>query len=146
MDMKKFFEKGLLKKDVPSKELANKSIEQSLFFLNEANDLINIDKKEMATLALYNAFFHCSRSLLFLDGIKEKSHFAMARYIEEKYIKTKKINVTYLNAIDSLRDIRHETQYTTNKIELDYEIEEYYNLCEELIIKIKKIINEGNLK
>ncbi len=40
----------------------------------------------MATIALYNAFFHTARALLFRDGIKERSHFCVARYIEEKYV------------------------------------------------------------
>ena len=62
------FEKGLLKKDIPSTDLVKKSLRQTEFFLNESHDLINLNKKEIAVLSLYNSFFHISRALLYKDG------------------------------------------------------------------------------
>jgi len=68
------FEKGLLKKDIPSLDLAKKSIKQAEFFLKETEDLIEINKKQIAVISLYNAFFHASRALLYKDGIKAIPH------------------------------------------------------------------------
>ncbi len=140
-NLNKLFETGLLKKIEPNKDMAKKSIKQAEFFLKESHDLINLKKYEISTLSLYNSFFHAARALLFLDGIKERSHYAVARYIEEKYVKTNKINIKLLSALDSIRDTRHEVQYSLN-LDLDYDIQEYFNLCEELIKTIKQIVRK----
>lgn len=76
-ELKDCFEKGLLKKINKNKILALQEINQAEFFLNEAFDLIELKKKEMAIIALYNSVFHSARALLFLDGVKEKSHYCM---------------------------------------------------------------------
>ncbi|PJA17411.1 MAG: hypothetical protein COX63_02790, partial [Candidatus Diapherotrites archaeon CG_4_10_14_0_2_um_filter_31_5] len=59
------FEKGLLKKTEKNKRIALQDISQAEFFLNEAFDLINLKKKEMAAIALYNSVFHAGKALLF---------------------------------------------------------------------------------
>lgn len=106
------FERKLLTGVNPSTGLAKKSLKQGALFLTDAEDLVKIDKQRMGTIALYNAFFHVARALLFKDGIKERSHFCIARYIEEKYINTKLLNGDFLNYLDTFRDARHETQYS----------------------------------
>ena len=42
------FEKGLLKKDASNTDLAKKSLKQAEFFLNETEDLIKLNKKQIA--------------------------------------------------------------------------------------------------
>lgn len=106
------FERKLLTGVNPSTGLAKKSLKQGALFLTDAEDLVKIGKQRMGTIALYNAFFHVARALLFKDGIKERSHFCIARYIEEKYVNTKLLNRDFLNYLDTLRDARHETQYS----------------------------------
>ena len=138
--LNKIIEKRLLKKIQPTKLISKKSLKQAEFFLDESEDLIEIKKHEISTLSLYNAFFHTARALLFLDGIKERSHYAVARYIEEHYVKTNNLSTKLLSALDSIRDVRHEIQYSLT-MDLDYDINEYFNLCQEFINKVKKIIN-----
>lgn len=75
------FEKGLLKKAAKSKRLALQDLEQADFFLNEAFDLIDLHKKEMAAIAMYNAAFHAARALLYLEGVKEKSHYCLQKIL-----------------------------------------------------------------
>ncbi len=125
------FERKLLTNTSPSTGLARKSLKQAELFLTDAGDLIKIGKERMATIALYNAFFHTARALLFKDGIKERSHFCIARYIEEKYIHKKLLNAKFLNYLDILRDARHETQYSLDVLTIEIEMGAAVEICGE---------------
>lgn len=136
------FEKGLLQKEQPSLDLARKSIRQANFFLSEAHDLFDIKKELIAIISLYNAYFHAARAILFRDGIKERSHYCIARYLEEEYINKNLINKKFLNAFETAMSLRHNIQYSTEKIEIEENLTELYNLCEEFILEIEKVIKE----
>ncbi|MBI2529524.1 MAG: HEPN domain-containing protein [Candidatus Diapherotrites archaeon] len=134
------FEKGLLKRITKSKSLALQDMNQAEFFLNEAFDLINIKKKEMASIAMYNAIFHAARALLYFDGIKEKSHYCLQKYIEEKYEKKGLLNSDDLSLFDLLRGIRQEVQYNVTRVKFEHNLAELYDRTEKAIGKIKRII------
>ncbi len=139
-ELKECFDKGLLKKTIKQIDLAIKDLNQARFFLSETQDLLDIDKKIVAALSLYNAFFHCARTLLFKDGIKERSHHCIARYIEQEYVKMKKIDVRFLNAFETIMSIRHNAQYSTEEVEIEEDLGELYNLCEEFISVVGKFL------
>lgn len=94
----------------------------------------------MGTIALYNAFFHVARALLFKDGIKERSHFCIARYVEDKYVNTKLLNMDFLNYLDTLRDARHETQYSLDFAEIDIDLYAGIRVCREFIKVVDVLI------
>lgn len=142
LNLKECFEKGLLKKGEKSLRLAKKSLKQADFFLNEAQDLIELGKEQIAVLSLYNAYFHATRALLYHDGVKEKSHYCIARYLEEKYVKEKKIDVKFLNAFETTMSIRHNIQYSTEKVEVDEDLTELSNICEEFILRIENLLKK----
>jgi uncharacterized protein (UPF0332 family) len=131
------FEKGLLKKTIKQIDLAKKDIKQAEFFLNETIDLVELNKEHMASISLYNAFFHLARSLLFKDGIKERSHYCIARYIEKNYKLIK-----FVNAFETIMSLRHNVQYSTEKVEIDIDLNEFCNICEEYIQIIGDLLNE----
>jgi uncharacterized protein (UPF0332 family) len=133
IDVKECFEKGLLKESVPSSGLARKSLKQAEFFLKESKDLVKISKEEMAVIALYNAFFHAARGLLFRDGISERSHFCLARYIEEMYVNKHTLDSRFLDHLNVMRDLRHEAQYTLNEIIIDEDLKSLCTVCDEFI-------------
>ena len=134
------FEKGLLQRGLRQPDLAVKDLNQATFFLNEASDLLDQNRKIIAALSWYNAFFHAARSLLFKDGIKERSHYCIARYIEENYVKNKKIKPVFLNAFETIMNIRHTAQYSTEKIEIEEDLAELCNLCKEMITNVELLI------
>ena len=123
------FKQGLLKKAAKSNELAAKSLQQADYFLGEAKDLVALKKERMAVIALYNAMFHCTRALLYRDGIKERSHYAVARYLEYEYVKKKIIDRKYMLVLDILRDYRHESLYSLVTIDMDTDLKEYIESC-----------------
>lgn len=135
------FNKNLLIKARPERDLARKDLRQAEFFLKEAKELIEIDKYAMAEIALYNAYFHAARSLLFKDGIREKSHFCLARYVEGKYSDQKRLDIKFVEALDALREMRHEVQYGLTLAEIDKEeLGEYRKICEAFIRQVHSLI------
>ena len=134
------FEKGLLIKTQKEPELSEKEIKQAEFFLKESEELLELNKKIISSIALYNSYFHCIRSLLFKDGIKERSHYCIARYFEYKYINKDLLDKKFLNAFETIMSIRHTAQYSTEPIEIEEDLNELINICEELLFKIKEII------
>lgn len=136
------FNKGLLREDKPNFDLAEKSLKQSEFFLNEATELLELDKKQIAVILLYNSYFHTARSLLFKDGIKERSHYCIARYLEEKYVNKKLINAKFLNGFETVMSLRHNVQYSTEKISIDEDLNELANICEEFTTTVEKLIKK----
>ena len=134
------FKQGLLKKAARSKELAAKSLEQAAYFLGEAHDLVALKKERMAVIALYNAMFHCTRALLYRDGIKEKSHYAVARYLEYEYVEKKIIDRKYMLVLDILRDYRHESLYSLFTIDMDTDLKQYIESCREFMGIVAAII------
>ena len=134
------FKKGLLRKDSPSFDLAEKSLKQSEFFLKEAMELLELGKKQIAVISLYNAYFHTARSILFKDGIKERSHYCIARYVEMEYVNKKLINAKFLNGFETVMSLRHNVQYSTEKISIDDDLNELSNICEEFITAVENLL------
>lgn len=109
-----FFEceaKGLLRKIAPSPENAQKSIKKAKALIQEAeNDYKN--KSFTACLLLsYTAMFHAARALLLKNGYRERSHACIGRYLDEKYVKTGKLEQKWVDLFDRFRELRHTELY-----------------------------------
>lgn len=102
---------GLLKKIPPSKDKAVQSFKKAHEWLREAENSLKGEAFGSAILASYTAMFHDARAILFFDGFREKSHACVARYLEEKYIKTGKLDKKWVDLLDYSREIRHNDQY-----------------------------------
>lgn len=105
------FEKGLLRKSRVDKERATGSLKIAEKFLNEAKGNIKMGYCDAAFLLAYNSMFHSARTLIFLDGITERSHFCMITYLLEKYRGNATI-YSYLEILDTYRIVRHKIQYS----------------------------------
>lgn len=102
---------GLLRKMPPSKDKATQSLKKAREWLKEAENSLKGDAFNSSILASYMVMFHASRTILFLDGFREKSHACVARYLEEKYVKTGKLDKKWVELLDHSREIRHDYQY-----------------------------------
>lgn len=102
---------GLLRKIPPSKDKAIQSLKKAQQWLKEAENSLKGDAFNSSILASYMAMFHAARTILFFDGFREKSHACVARYLEEKYVKTGKIDKKWVELLDHSREIRHDDQY-----------------------------------
>jgi uncharacterized protein (UPF0332 family) len=102
---------GLLRKIPPSKDKATQSLKKAREWFKEAENSLNGDAFSSSILASYMVMFHAARTILFFDGFREKSHVCVARYLEEKYVKTGKLDKKWVELLDHSREIRHNDQY-----------------------------------
>ncbi|MFA4702138.1 HEPN domain-containing protein [Pyrococcus kukulkanii] len=84
-------EKGLLRRVPPSTEKAFLSLKRAEEWLVEAEMNLKFGSYRTSLIASYLAMFHSARALLFKDGWREKNHFCVARFLEEFYVKTGKL-------------------------------------------------------
>ena len=103
------FQFRLLRRVSPSKEKSNSSMDLAKERLENAKRGFNLNLFDYAILEAYMAMFHASRSLLYKDGIQEKSHFAIYIYLKEKW--SSKIPTYILNFLNIHRTERHEAMY-----------------------------------
>lgn len=136
------FERGLLRKVFPSKERALKSMAKARKWLKEARKNLKFGLFDSCLVSSYSAMFHAARSLLFKDGLREKSHYCVARYIEEKYVESGKLPRVVVDLLDRLRDLRHEDLYELDFFATKEDAEEAVKSAEIVIDKISKLIEK----
>ena len=100
---------GLLDKAAPDAGKAKSSLEMAKHKLGLAEEELRHKLFESAVISAYSSMFHSARSLLFRDGFKERSHYAVYVYVSEKY--SDKIERKYVNELNSLRLARHGLMY-----------------------------------
>ncbi len=102
---------GLLRNIPPSAEKAEGSFGASDKWLAEAGKCLESGTFNSSAIASYLAMFHAARAILFFDGFREKSHYCLARYLEEKCVKTGALERKWVDVLDHFRELRHESQY-----------------------------------
>ena len=137
------FEEGLLKKIRSNLNYSEQSIKQAEHFLDEAEELIKSDIKDMAFIALYNSSFHAARALLFRDGVKERSHYCVCKYIEEKYQMQELVTMQQAVILDTLRSKRNDIQYSLEQPDMEEDLDEIFEEVSEFIEQVKEIIKKG---
>lgn len=141
-DFQECLKKGLLRKTQPSKIKAKKSLEAALKWLEEADKNIISDALKSSLLSAYLAVFHAARSVLFLDGFREKSHACIARYLEEKYVRKGLLEREWVEMLDHFRELRHTDQYSFNFFASTDESEDTVSKSKEFVSRMKKLVNE----
>ncbi|MBU2638495.1 MAG: HEPN domain-containing protein, partial [Nanoarchaeota archaeon] len=114
---------GLLRKIPPSSQDAEASIKRAQKWLVEAEKGISAKAFDSALMASYVAMFHSARAILFFDGFREKSHYCVARYIEDNYAKKGFLESKWVSMLDHYRDMRHDDQYSLSFLTTQEEAE-----------------------
>jgi len=91
MRVRDCFKEGLLRETKPSNQYAIKSLETSLSYIEDAKDNLKMNNNNLVIFCSYTAMFHAARSLLFRDGIKERSHICTVSYLRETYPRLKRL-------------------------------------------------------
>lgn len=113
MNVADCIEEGLLKKERPDLEKARRSLEVAKHKLGLAQKEIGAEIFENAKITAYTAMFHAARALLFRDGYKERSHYAVYVYLKEKY--GAKIAPKFISELNFMRIERHDAMYGLEK-------------------------------
>ncbi len=95
---------------------------------------------ESALINIYSSMFHSARALLFRDGYKERSHFAIFVFLNEKY--SDKPEKRFLNELNSLRLQRHELMYglTQSTATRAADVESAIDLAQGFMEAVEKLI------
>jgi len=140
IDFNECLEKGLLRRLPASKTKALQSIGKAKELLLEAKADFNDGRFNSTVIVAYMALFHAARSLLFKDGFREKSHECIIRFLEEKYVKTKKIPLDFVELLDKFKAERTHTQYDVTYSPSEEEAEKIINFTGKFIELIEEMV------
>jgi uncharacterized protein (UPF0332 family) len=111
--------------------------------LERAGKLLRSEFYMESRLLSYTAMFQAARALLFRDGVFERSHACVAEYLREKYVKPHIIEMNFVNWLDDLRVVRHESLYGLEIMEdSSYEAEDSYDKASQFIEKIVQVLDK----
>lgn len=134
------FADGKLQTVEPSYEKACQSIALARAYLDEARQSGAIGTTRLAMNGLYFAWFHAGRSVLFRDGIREKSHYCLEQYLGT-YVSAGRLDARWLSLFGRMRKKRESSQYSFSPAPLPDEIESVIKLTEEFIDRMEEIVS-----
>jgi uncharacterized protein (UPF0332 family) len=138
IDFKECLDKGLLRKTAPSREQARMCLEKAGQSLEDAKANLSEGRHDATVLLAYGALLSASRAILFNDGMREKSHACVVRYLEARY--GDKLGMQTIALLDSFREARHEVQYSAAFRASGLQAKEIVKFAEEFIEKAEKIV------
>jgi uncharacterized protein (UPF0332 family) len=150
MELKQFdfdgcMKEGLLRSVPPSKEKADSSIRAADKWIEEAEKSMNVNAFNSSVLSSYLAMFHAARSILFFDGFREKSHYCIARYLEEKYAKKKLLEIRWIELLDHYRELRHNSQYDVSFITSKDEAKTTIETAKHFVSRMKELMKKKTI-
>ncbi|MFC2062242.1 HEPN domain-containing protein [Elusimicrobiota bacterium] len=134
-------DKGLLRKIPASSEKASMSIKKAENWSSESKKSISGKALDASVIASYMVMFHAARAVLFHDGYREKSHACVARYLEEKYVKTGKLEAKWVELLDHTREIRHNNQYDLSFCSTEKEAQKAITASDDFLERIIILLN-----
>ncbi|MEK6925856.1 MAG: HEPN domain-containing protein [Nanoarchaeota archaeon] len=140
MEIDELFKKRLLRKINFDVEKVNSSLRIAESKIEESKKLFSSNFFSNAVLSAYTSMFHSARSLLYKEGIQEKSHYATYIYTRDKF--KGKISKSLVNSFNVLREERHKILYGFVEDISKKDAESYIADAENFLFEVKKIIGE----
>ncbi|MEW6749148.1 MAG: HEPN domain-containing protein [Candidatus Micrarchaeota archaeon] len=131
----------MLRKTAPSKEQALLSLAKAESALEDAKANLAEDRFDATILLAYMSLLSASKAVMLNDGVREKSHLCIARYLEAKHgnvFDSKTIRLS-----DSFREERHEVQYSASFRATENQAKEIIDFAETFLEKAEKIIRDS---
>lgn len=130
--------KKLIKSNI-SKDMVKKEIESSIYDLEKAKNSFSGKDFKWTTVQSYYSIFHSMRALLFNNGFREKSHYALSIAIYELCVKNQILNKKYYDYFLEAMDLRESADY--NMVFSEESSKEVLGMAEEVLFKIKEILS-----
>jgi uncharacterized protein (UPF0332 family) len=140
-DYKDCFKRGLLREVEPSEKKGRESLKKAEDWIDEAIKNKDASAYDSCISSSYMVMFHSARSILFRDGVREKSHFCIARYLE-KYVENDLLEEKWVLLLDRIRDVRHMDQYSLHHAATEEEAISVFNSAKKFCKRIKKLFDE----
>ena len=140
-DYKECFKRGLLRNVEPSENKGRDSLKKAEDWIEEARKNKDVSAYDSCISSTYMIMFHSARAILFRDGIREKSHFCIARYLE-KYLENELLEEKWIILLDRIRDVRHTDQYSLHHNATEEEAVSAFNSAKNFYNRMIKLFNE----
>jgi uncharacterized protein (UPF0332 family) len=111
LNLEECFQRRLLRKERPDPQKAERSLQVSTAKLEQAQKSYTHQLYDACLVLAYTSMFHAARSILFRDGIVEKSHVCLVEYLRHEYSRKGLISEGFVNSLDRMRIDRHEAIY-----------------------------------
>lgn len=143
IDFKECMDKGLLRKTAPSREQAKMCLDKAEQSLEDARANLAEGRHDATVLLAYGSLLSESRAILFNDGMREKSHVCVVRYLEAKY--GDKLGMKSIGLLDSFREARHEAQYSAAFRASEQQAREIVGFAGDFLEKAEKLVKGQDL-
>lgn len=141
MRLRDCYEKGLLRKRHPDPRKSERAMELAQRDLERAKKLLESEFYMESRLLSYTGMFQAARALLFKDGVFERSHVCVVEYLKVNYVKGHILEITFVNWLNTLRVVRHESLYGLDMIDVPKEdAEDSYDKASRFVEKISQIL------
>jgi uncharacterized protein (UPF0332 family) len=140
-DVEGCFKERKLRKIRPDFIKSKKSLESAEVCLKEAE--INLKNRALMSglVMAYASMFHAARAVLYKDGVQEKSHHCLIKYIHEKYAKKGMFPLHLINAMEAYKEERHSALYGFESEEIrEEEVKEAIEVAKEIIKVCKRLL------
>jgi uncharacterized protein (UPF0332 family) len=142
LDFEDCMREGLLRRTPPSRGRAESSLRAADRWLEEADISLRNGAFNASVLSAYLAMFHSARAVLILEGYRERSHYCIARYLEEKYVKKGLLEGKWVELLDHHRELRHTSQYNVNFITSESEAHNTLRTAKRFVKRMKTLISD----
>ncbi len=110
MDVDDLVSKGHLSRIAPASDMAEKEWKESDSDLQEAEKELGSKGYKWAIIKAYYAMFHSAKAVLFLLGLKERSHFALGEMLGI-LSREGKLEASYVNDFKAAMSAREGADY-----------------------------------
>ncbi len=135
------FERGLLRKVEPSRIKSEQSLLQAREWLSEAEKNLEAEAYRSALSSAYLAVFHSARTILFRDGVREKSHYCIGLYLQ-RYVEEGVLEEEWPMLFDRIRSVRRADQYSFQARPTDGEVSAGLDLAERFINRMERLLRD----
>jgi len=108
--------------------------------LTEAQHAAEGNSPVLAVSGIYFAMFHAARAVLYRDGIREKSHFCVEKYLET-YVSSGTLERKWIALFGRMRERSEKNQYDLAIPATPGEIRELLALAGKFIDDLEKVLN-----
>jgi uncharacterized protein (UPF0332 family) len=107
-------------------------------WLVEAETTVNAGAYNSSMMCSYLVMFHSARAILYRDGYREKSHYCVARYLEERYV-IRGLEEVWIDLFDHYRELRHRNQYDVDLASTEKEARDALDAASRFFDRIKQL-------
>jgi uncharacterized protein (UPF0332 family) len=138
------FKGGLLRRIPRAPADAEEELKAAAEWLGEAGKNMQVTAYKSAIISAYNAMFHAGRAILIRDGVRERSHFCVARYLEDFYAKKGALEKKWVELLDFYREMRHEDQYAATFVATEKDAKGALAAAKEFTERMKTLMKSAH--